>query len=387
MLSLLTRENYENCIFPFWKRLADDERGGFFGKVGYDLAVDRDAPKGVIQNSRILWFFSNAYLTYADGEALCFADHAYKFLHEHCLDRENGGVYRLLNPDGTARDTFKYTCDQVCAVHALASYHDATGNNHALETAFEIFQLVEELCTDEAGCLEAFNREFFPIDAGPFSGGGFPAQRKTDTMLHMVEAYTELYRVSGDEHVEERLRKLIDLFINKIYNPKERRFELYFDHGFTSAANVQSFGHDIGASWVLDKACEVLEDYRLLSRVRECTGSIADSVYERGFINGSLIRETADGIQNSARDWYVQAEGIIGFINAYKYTSDTKFLNAATSLWSFITDYLVDKRENGEWLPQLDEHLMINEKIPVAGQFKSPYHNGRMCFELTKRGF
>lgn len=100
MLSEKTRKNYEECILPFWKNLMDEKNGGFYGYVDFDLHTDREAPKGVILNSRILWFFSNAYLTYGDEEALFYARHAYDFLRKHCLDRENGGIYWLLEADG-----------------------------------------------------------------------------------------------------------------------------------------------------------------------------------------------------------------------------------------------------------------------------------------------
>ena len=52
------REN----ILPFWHRHGvDRERGGFIGEMSNDLRVDRDAPKGLILNARILWTFSAAF--------------------------------------------------------------------------------------------------------------------------------------------------------------------------------------------------------------------------------------------------------------------------------------------------------------------------------------
>ena len=48
-------------IIPFWNKLRDDENGGFYGFMDNDLNVDKKADKGVILNSRILWFYSSAY--------------------------------------------------------------------------------------------------------------------------------------------------------------------------------------------------------------------------------------------------------------------------------------------------------------------------------------
>lgn len=35
-------------IIPFWNKLRDDENGGFYGFMSYDLKLDKQADKGVI---------------------------------------------------------------------------------------------------------------------------------------------------------------------------------------------------------------------------------------------------------------------------------------------------------------------------------------------------
>lgn len=387
MLSLKMRENYENCILPFWKGLVDDERGGFYGRVDFDLGVQKDAPKGVIQNSRILWFFSAAYLAYADEEALCYARHAYEFLRRRCLDRENGGLYWTLNADGSPRENLKHTYNHAFAIYALSAYYEATENHEALEIAFELFQLVESLCSDDIGYLDAFSVDFLPAENYPLSARGLLADRTTSTLIHLVEAYTELYRVSGDEAVEQRLRFLLDLFKNKIYNPEKQLLEPFFDHNMVPLADMQSFGHDIEASWLLDKACEVLGDVTLLKETRAYTQQLAQAVYERAFQGNCLITERFGVKTESIRVWWVQAEAIVGFINAYKYTSDPKYIAAAESIWSYISRHFVDKRPGGEWYRELDKMGEPISRRSIADPWKCPYHNGRMCFELSRRGF
>lgn len=379
--------NFSQVISPYWKNLIDRENGGYYGYVDFELNVDKNAPKGVILNSRILWFFSNAYLTYKDPDMLDYAEQSYLFLRDHCLDRECGGVYWMMKADGSVFDSIKHTYNQAFAVYALSSYYAATGNNEALEIAFEIFQLIEDICTDDGGYLEAFDREWHPIANENLSENGVLADRTMNTLLHVLEAYTELYRVSEDEFVGEKLRNIIDIFHKHVYNPEKARLEVFYDYDYNSLIDLDSFGHDIEATWLLDRACEVLGDSELLRSVRSITGPVAEQVYNNAYKLHSLENECEKGITDTTRVWWVQAEAVVGFLNAYKYTSDEKYLAAAEDIYSFIEDKLVDKREGSEWFWDLDENAEPVSRKPIVEPWKCPYHNGRMCFEIVNRGF
>ncbi len=129
------------------------------------------------------------------------AKHGYVFLKEHCIDREYGGIYWSLNYDGTPLDTTKHTYNQAFCIYALSSYYEASHDEEALALAKQLFSLIEEKCTDEVGYLEAFTREFQPESNEKLSENGVLADKTMNTLLHVFEAYTELYRVSRDETV------------------------------------------------------------------------------------------------------------------------------------------------------------------------------------------
>lgn len=138
-------------IIPFWKSLRDEEFGGYYGWMDQNLQIDKRAVKGCILNSRITWFFANAFLLFKDESLLAEAKHGYEFMQKYCMDRERGGVYWSLNYDGTPEDTTKHTYNQAFAIYALASYYDASGDQGALNTAMELFHIIESRCMDEIG--------------------------------------------------------------------------------------------------------------------------------------------------------------------------------------------------------------------------------------------
>ena len=384
MFDTQVKEHLLNDIIPFWQRLRDEEYGGFYGYMGYDLAIDKKAVKGCILNSRILWFFSNAYLLLKDEQLLKDAGHAFEFLKDHCLDEENGGIYWSLTYAGKPEDTTKHTYNQAFAIYALSSYYDASKDEQALKIAQELYRIIETKCKDEYGYLEAFNIRFEPAENDKLSENGVMAEKTMNTLLHVFEAYTELYRVTHDEKVADNIRYMLDLVADKVYNSKIGRQEVFFDRTWNTLIDLYSYGHDIETSWLIDRGLEVLADDAYTAKLSPITKTITENIYKRAYIDHSLVNEAENGVVDTTRVWWVQAEAVVGFLNGYQKSPEHKeYLEAAEDIWGYIRDNLVDKRCS-EWYWALDENRKPLEK-PIVEPWKCPYHNGRMCFEVIRR--
>ena len=384
-------------IIPFWRGLRDDEYGGYYGYLSQELVLNKQAVKGCILNSRILWFFSNAYLVLGEPELLGEAEHAYLFLKDYCIDREYGGVYWSLNYDGTVFDSTKHTYNQAFAIYALSSYYDASGDREALLLAEELQRVIEEKCTDAIGYLEAFKADFSPESNEKLSENGVMAEKTMNTLLHVLEAYTELYRVTKKENgasaelsevtafTKKRLELMLDTIADKIYNPKLRRQEVFFDKDFHSLIDLHSYGHDIETAWLTDRTLEILDEAAYTERLRPITRDLTEKIYERAYRDHSLLNECEKGVDNTDRIWWVQAETVVGFLNGYEMSGDEKFLAAAKDVWGYIKEYQIDKREGSEWFYAVKEDHTPDRSKPIVEEWKCPYHNGRMCFEVIKR--
>lgn len=380
------RKHLEDKIIPFWKSLRDDTYGGYYGWLGYDLVLDKEAEKGCILNSRITWFFANAYLVLGDESLLAEAKHGYEFLKEHCVDREFGGIYWSLNYDGTPKDTTKHTYNQAFCIYALSAYYEASRDEEALALAKELFELIEEKCTDEVGYLEAFTREFAPESNEKLSENGVMAEKTMNTLLHVLEAYTQLYKVSSDERVKEKLVWMMEILETKVYNPLLQRQEVFFDKDYHSIIDLYSYGHDIETAWLVDLALEIIGDAELTERISKITRILTQQVYEVAFDGHSLANECERGIVNEHRIWWVQAENVVGLINGYQKNPQKKeYLEAAKAQWEFIKEYVIDKREGSEWYWEVSKEGVPFEGRPIVEPWKCPYHNGRMCLEVIKR--
>lgn len=369
-------------LIPFWEKLKDEKSGGYYGFMDHDLKLDHKAVKGCILNSRILWFFSNAYTLLGEESLKEHAAHAYHFLKQAFWDREYGGVYWAVDYSGQPVDDTKHTYNMSFAIYALSSYYEASKDQEALSLAMDLFHTVETKCKDDFGYREAFDRQFREMDNVKLSGDGILAEKTMNTLLHVFEAYTELYRVSKEEEVRDSIMWILDLFAGKVYNPSKHRLEVFFDREMNTLADLHSLGHDIEAAWLIRRGVEVIgrKDYR--QKMYPVTKDLVQEIYRHLSKEGGLAEE--DGTKKSYV-WWVQAETVVGFWDGWELERQkTEYLNAAYQTWKFILKYIWDSREGGEWHAEVKKDGSPIDK-PEVEPWKCPYHNGRMCFELIKR--
>lgn len=379
------RRELTDRIIPFWKRLRDDEHGGYYGYMDFDLKVDKEYEKGCILNSRILWFFANAYMTLKDKSLLAEAAHAYSFMRDCCEDKEYGGVFWSVTYDGLPLDTTKHIYNQAFAIYALSSYYAASNDSSALDFAMSLFEKIETIGTDSYGYLESFNRKWELEDNDKLSENGLLADKTMNTLLHVLEAYTELYRVNKDEKVRSALVKILDAFRNQVYNEKTNRLEVFFDEKMNTISDLYSYGHDIEASWLLDRAATVLSDDKIKADTNAYTNKLVAEVYNEALADGAMNNECFKGVVDTTRVWWVQAEAMVGFYNCYEKTGEEKYKDITEQLWDYIKNYIIDKREGSEWFWDLDKDNNPVSRKPIVEPWKCPYHNGRMCMEIIRR--
>ena len=297
----------------------------------------------------------------------------------------------MMNADGLVNDSMKHTYCQAFFIYAMSSYYDASGDKEALELALNIFETVEKKCVDSVAYLEAQSREFELIENDALSENGLMADKTMNTVLHLIEAYTELYRVSRNEKVLERLIFQLKLTYDRIYDKDGSKLLVFFDKEMNVIGDIHSYGHDIEATWLLDRACDVIADggsedfVKLREKISVMNRKIVRNIAGIAFKEGSVLNERENDKINTWRIWWVQAESVVGFLNAYQRYGDSEYENISRSVWNYIKEKIIDRREGGEWYSQVDENGTPADFKPAVDPWKCPYHNGRMCLEVIER--
>jgi mannobiose 2-epimerase len=380
-------ENLTENILPYWSaKMVDNVNGGFYGRIDRNDKVYPEVEKGGILNARILWTYSSAYRVLGDTSYLRLARRAKDYILAYFLDSQYGGAYLSLKTDGTPLNTRKQVYTNAFFIYALSEYNRATGDKQALEEAMKIFNLFEKYAADREfnGYYEVFSREWERVRERMIGENSDKVEKTMNTSLHVMEAYANLYRVSGDKIVGGRLRNMVEIFLDKIIDKKTSHLICFLDRSWNSTSTIDSYGHDIESSWLLYEAASLLKDNNLTERVKEAGIKIANAAAEGYQSDGSMLTEKdyATGHFRTQRSWWEQAETVVGYLNAFELTGDETYLDRSLNCWEYIKKYFIDTK-NGGWFSSVsDSGVPGGDK---GGYWICPYHSGRMCMEVIER--
>lgn len=383
------REELENelqAIACWWlSHVVDIKHNKIAGEVSNRNKKKRFAGKSLVYVARLTWFFSALYRHDARPEYQQAASLGCRLLLGRFLDPIHGGMYWSLDWRHRPNARKKQTYGQAFAIYALSEYYLAFGDQKSLDAARELVDLLEEHVRDggSGGYLEARTEDWSAIEGECIDE--FDAVKTVNTHLHIVEAYSNFYRANNDAGFAGILGGLVSLFIDRFARPGGHYLVQHYSQDWKEVSAAIGFGHDIEASWLIPEAAATLADTSLQklahkAAIRLARGVLANGVDEFGGISREL---RGGGLRDSSREWWAQAEAMVGFMNAWQLSGEKKFLETSFNCWRFIRDYHIDPH-HGEWrwYSSLDRKA---GKIYKAGAWKAPYHNGRALLEMIRR--
>ena len=376
-------------ILPFWMtHTVDKVNGGFYGALTNNLEIHNEVPRSAILCARILWTYAAAYRRMRAEEYLSMANWAYDYLRNVFLDPEYGGLYWTVDYTGNPVFDRKHHYAQAFGIYGLSEYYRATQEPQSLALAQELFRLLEKHAYEPmyGGYIEGSSRKWEKLEDMRLSDRDLNCRKSMNTLLHILEAYTNLLRVWDDVHLKAQHKTLIETFLQHVIDLSTGHFKLFFDDAWHSLLDNMSFGHDIEGSWLLVEAAEMQNDPKLLERVKEAAVQIATAVYKDGIeVDGSIPYEAnSEGLVDSQKSWWVQAEAMVGFYNAFQLSGQERFAQAAYRSWEYIQSKMID-RTYGDWIKILHRDGTPDPASFKTGPWECPYHHSRACFEMLDR--
>jgi mannobiose 2-epimerase len=375
----------ENILSYWIKNALDQENGGFIGKIdGNDVKYPK-ADKGLVLNSRILWTFSAAYIHNPKPEYKMMAQRAYAYLMKYFWDNKNGGGYWSVDYKGNPKEKHKQIYGQGFMLYGLSEYYRAFGDKAALNSAIELFKLIEKHGFDKinGGYFEVATESWKLTEDKVITQGKTDQKKSMNTHLHIIEPYTNLYRVWKDPFLKKQLYGLLNNFTEHIIDKKTQTQILFLTDDWQPRSEIISYGHDIEASWLLLETAEVLHDKQWIEKIKPYSIGLSKAAQKGIDTDGGMYYETEEGHTKTQKDWWPQAEAMVGFYNSFEISKDKTYFDQALKSWDFIKENLVSK--TGEWYWGINADGQALSKMDKVGMWKCPYHNARACMEMIRR--
>lgn len=414
IISELTESLNKGILDSWYPRTIDSISGGFLSDFDYKWEMKGPQNKMIVTQSRHVWTCSTVAEFYPEKKEdyLKIASHGFQFLKDKMWDERLGGFYNLVDRDGNALKSgksdriMKEAYGNAFGIYGLSAYYRVSGDTAALSLAKKAFLWLEKHSYDPqfGGYFQ-----FMEADGTPLKKGynGVPPKDQNGS-IHLLEAFTELYRVWPDPLVKERLLMMLSLIRDRITQPKGY-LQLFLNEDLSpvsyrdSAEEVRkknwyhdhiSFGHDVETAFLMLEASEVagLENDTLTLRKakkmvdhsikngwdKELGGFYEAGYYFKGQDTVTIIKDT--------KNWWAQAEGLNSLLLMAELFPDdpSNYKSLFLKEWEYIDQFLID-HEHGDWYPNgIDKEPQ--EKLAMKSQiWKCNYHTSRSLINCLKR--
>ena len=391
-----TRVYLTDRLLPFWTaRAAEPKYGGF--QTNYDRDGLRTAvtEKTLLCQGRCIFTLSHMIRHGFDWPgSRDMIRQGVDFLIKSFKDPEHDGYYWIVEEDGRPKDTNKVVYGLSFLIYGLSEHAIVTGDARSRQEACRLFSLLKEKASDSlyGGYYEHFDRTWTLKQAHKNQ----PAHKSLDVHMHLMEAFTVLYELTGNTTHRRALEEVIDLIFAKMLDRKTgtgismltgdwapiSNVELAtvwgsdrFEKGKT--ADITSYGHNIEFAWLYLHAQDILGIPRKKSLARVVP--IFDHTFECGvdweyggvYVEGPRAGEATE----TNKEFWQQAEAMVGFLDGYLLTRDERYLRAFRNIHGFVFEKMINW-EQGEWFPLLDR----------TGKVLWDYmgHNWKICYHTMR---
>lgn len=412
LIEELEKSLRDELLNPWYPASLDTIHGGFLTDFSHDWQLDGPQNKMIVTQSRHVWTTSQSARFFNEERFRSIAEHGFHFLKDQMWDKTYGGFYWLRSREGGsipgATGDAKSAYGNAFAIYALASYFAMSGDPSALELAQQTFYWLDKHSRDQQykGYVDQLSR-----DGAWSSRSNSPALatagwKDQNSSIHLLEAFTDLYRVWPDRLLRERIVEMLVLIRDTITH--ERGYlTLFFERDWTpisfrdSSAAVQeanytldhvSFGHDVETAYLMLEASHALgkaSDPKTLTVAKRMVDHALANGWDNdigGFYYEGYYLPSSDSITilNQAKEWWVQAEGLNALLlMAELFPQEKKYADAFLKQWEYMNIYLIDHEHGGWYKDGLDKNP---EQLKGAkgSEWKVNYHEARSLMNCIK---
>jgi len=397
-----------DTLLPFWiERSPDEELGGFLTYFDRTGKPTGETTKTFLMQIRMLYTMASAHRAgYGQGRCAELAKAGATFILDHYWDDAHDGWVWIADRAGRPTVFDKVGYGHVFAMYAFSEYALATGDPRGRAAALRTYDAIYGHMADtrHGGLFELMERDWQPKPPGRAGGD----RKSLDVHMHLMEALTRLYEMTGSPTHRRRLLETIDLILTRMLHPQTRlgliQFTLDFQplgrilfetewgrdaapaDGEAQPLDMTSPGHNVEFVWLLLHAADVLgqprETYADVARkiCDHCVGLGIDRQFGGLYADVPMARPP----EATEKQFWQQAEALIGLLDAVALLGDEKYWHAFRNVYDFVFDKLIVMDAGGEWYERVDRQgRPLDDALGHA--WKISYHTVRSMIQVVQR--
>ena len=391
---------YTDDINVWFPRSVDHEHGGFHTHFTRDWHWAPGDGKFAVMQGRMTWVASQVVIhdPKLKAEFLHNVRQGVSYLENVMWDKQDGGFFWGLDDDGHITPEFtdgKHLYGIGFCIYGLAAAYQATGDPKALELAKRGFLWTDEHAHDSVngGYFEWLTRDGTPIKPdvpdgqvamGPIGPVGY---KSMNTHIHLLEAFTELYRVWPDPTLRARLEEMLVIVRDKIC-VEPGVMNLYFTNAWQAIPDHDSYGHDVETGYLMLETDEVLH-HKASEKTEHMAKMLVDHALAYGWDakNGGFFREgtTFGRPEDTIKEWWVEVEGLNALLMMHERygKQNPVYFQRFFEQWDFIKNHTIDGEYHGLYnLTKADGTPITQDKGSI---WKGGYHDGRAFWNVSAR--
>lgn len=401
----------QGLLDKYYPQNIDTLYGGYLSTFTYDFKPTGTQDKMIVTQARHIWSTAKAAMFYKDTTYISMSRHGFYFLRDKMWDATYGGFYNLVTRDGTPKSTIKEAYGNAFAIYGLSAYYECSHDTAALNLAKAGFKWLEKNSHDSIykGYYQHLNREGSrvkrTVDVQSTSDVGYKDQNSS---IHLLEAFTELYKVWPDSLVRTRLEEMLQLIRDKIVTDKGY-LQLFFTYDWKpvtfrdsseqsilkhKSLDHVSFGHDVETAYLMQEASEILygkADDKTLAIGKKMVDHALNNGWDSslgGFYDEGYYFKDKPGctIINKSKNWWAQAEALNTLqLFSYMYPKDAmQYRQKFFKEWQYAQTYLID-HEHGDWYEEGLDNEPQRKTALKAHIWKGTYHVFRALMNCINR--
>jgi mannobiose 2-epimerase len=399
----------DNILKVWYPTILDTAGGGFYSNFDASWHRMPVQEKFIVTQARGVWTASQAAgLFPGEKHYVQAALHGFKFLKDSMWDRQYGG-FDSYHPENMKNELsqYKLAYGNAFAIYALAAYYGISKDTGALELAKKAFYWLDTYSRDNifGGYYNILMLDGRSVLSPDFSMPGDKywkinaVYKDYNSSIHLLEAFTELYKVWNDSLLKNRLQEMLtivrDTMVSqygylRLYYQRDWRPVLYAD----SAENIQflnlaidhvSFGHDIETAYLILEASSALGmkddpvSHKISKKLIDHTLKTGIDHQNSGIYDAGIDVNGHDSILivTKSKNWWSQSEALNAtLLFSRLYPDEPVYWQNFTRLWDYIKDYCIDW-QNGDWYIEGLDNSPDARYQPKATIWKGNYHTAR----------